>query len=109
MSSATLVATNGSTPSIPMDAWLQTSARKFFSSFNWDDNPPEIHEVKQKAVENPSTDSLGLDLSVGQFFATVNWDDKAVMPQTQTPDNLLAQLLEDPAKDFTLDEFSDLF
>ncbi|MBD1910072.1 MULTISPECIES: hypothetical protein [unclassified Leptolyngbya] len=108
MSSATLLHTNGSKPHISMDAWLQTSTRKFFSSVNWDDNPPEIQEIKQKVAENPTAEDLSRDLTVGQFFAAVNWDDDAAVAPPAA-DNFLAELLEEPANNFTLDDFSDLF
>lgn len=104
--SATLLHTNGSKPHFTMDSWLQTSTRKFFSSVNWDDNPPEVQEIKQKVAENP-TEELGRDLTVSQFFASVNWDDDAAVAPPAA--DFLADLLEEPANSFTLDDFSDLF
>lgn len=109
MSSATLLHTNGSTPHIDMDAWSTVSTRQFFSSVNWDDHPPEVQEVKQKVRETESPSELGTDLTVGQFFSSVNWDDEAAVKPPAASDDFLAELLDEPAKDFTLDEFSDLF
>lgn len=109
MSSATLPYTNGSKPHAPMDSWLQISTRKFFSSINWDDNPPEIQEIKQQVADSPPTVEAGPDLTVAQFFATVNWDDEAVVPSSSTGDTFLSELLEEPLSNFTLDNFSDLF
>jgi len=111
MSSATLLHTNGSKPHVDMDAWLQTSTRKFFSSVNWDDNPPEIQEIKQKVADTPtpeSVEALNQDVTVGQFFAAVNWDDEAAVAPPAS-DDFLAELLEEPANSFTLEDFSDLF
>lgn len=108
MSSATLLHTNGSKPHFTMDSWLQTSTRKFFSSVNWDDNPPEVQEIKQKVADNPTTETLGRDLTVSQFFSAVNWDDDAAVAPPAA-DNFLSDLLEEPANSFTLDDFSDLF
>jgi len=109
MSSATLLEKNGSTPHPQMDSWLQISTRTFFSSFNWDDNPPEVQEIKQQVVDQTLDEDQIQNLTVSQFFGSVNWDDEAVAAPPSTSDNFLAELLDEPDNKFTLEDFSDLF
>ncbi|MDX2216130.1 MAG: hypothetical protein SFY66_22890 [Oculatellaceae cyanobacterium bins.114] len=105
MSSMTLAHTNGNgtTASVSNKAWLTLTAREFFSSINWDNNPPEVQELKAPSQESGAP--LNLLLTVSQFFTAVNWDGMAIAP-TPTPSTPAP-----PEKviDFTLEDFSDLF
>ncbi|MEO1147706.1 MAG: hypothetical protein AAFY26_19155 [Cyanobacteria bacterium J06638_22] len=109
MSSVTLLEKNGSTPHVQDDSWLQVSTRTFFSSFNWDDNPPEVQEIKQQVVDQALDEDQIQNLTVGQFFSFVNWDDEAVAAPLSSSDSFLAELLEEPNSEFTLEDFSGLF
>jgi hypothetical protein len=110
MSSATLLEQNGSKSHPQMDSWLQISTRTFFSSFNWDDNPPEVQEIKQQVADQTLDEEQTQNLTVGQFFAAVNWDDEAAAAAPATSDSLLAELLDESEDSkFTLEDFSDLF
>lgn len=104
MSAATLSSLNGSRVNQSSQAWLGTSVHTFFAGFNWDDHPPEIHQITQ-AVAQGNHEPLSLTMSVGRFFAAINWDGTeaiAAVPASEPPS------LPKPS-DFTLDEFSDLF
>ncbi len=107
MSTTTRPSTNGSTPHLSDTAWLQLTTQQFFSRFNWDDNPPEVQQLRQ-ATATGSTDPLSMTLTVSQFFGAINWDGAAIaqIPSTSPPSpdtHLSSNSL------FTLDEFSDLF
>ncbi len=103
MSPLTLPQTNGSRVVKPADEWLQLSVQEVFSAFNWDDHPPEVH-ASTLAVSQEAAEPVSLDMSVSRFFASFNWEGAAIAaPKPQTP------LHPAPKKDFTLDEFSDLF
>lgn len=115
MSSMTLVHRNGSKPHIPASArlpmtqeWLQQTTQSFFGAFNWDDNPPEVQELKRATIEN-NGGPLSLTLSVGQFFATINWDDSAIAKPPTSPSPLSNESDVGTASPFTLEDFSDLF
>ncbi|GAB4147510.1 MAG: hypothetical protein Fur0046_25780 [Cyanobacteria bacterium J069] len=97
-------------PAAPPQAWLHQTTHSFFGSINWDDNPPEVEQVRRDA--STSDGPLSLMLTVRQFFTSVNWEGtssgKAIAP------DLGLSLSADPpqpppANAFTLDEFSDLF
>lgn len=103
MSTMTLPHRNGSSAYSASEVWIQSSVQTFFSGFNWEDNPPEVHEVKQAAVLH-STEPLSLTLSVSQFFAAVNWDGTAIAAATPQP----AAPAQKP-DDLTLDDFFNLF
>lgn len=113
MSVRTLPPLNGSTPhssdfahSRPVDAdWLQLSTQTFFSRFNWDDNPPEVQQLRQNAAAG-STAPLSMTLTVSQFFGAIDWDGEAIAQSaalTALDDDLSGNDI------FTLDEFSNLF
>ncbi len=87
--------------------WLQLSTQQFFSRFNWDDNPPEVQQLRQNTVAG-STAPLSMTLSVSQFFGAINWEGEAIAQAHHavqaSPDAGLSG-----ADSFTLDTFSDLF
>ncbi|MBE9178899.1 hypothetical protein IQ268_10035 [Oculatella sp. LEGE 06141] len=103
MSTMNLVQTNGSSALVNPPVWLRASVQEFFTTFNWDDSPPEVQELKLNAMEEGTP--LSMTLSVSQFFGAVAWDGAAIAapPLSDSP-----TVLTD-AKDFTLDDFSDLF
>lgn len=114
MSPLTLSHTNGSQISPSMDArsgdnqsnhaWLQSSVTEFFSAINWDDKPPEVYAATLPS-RDAAAESLSLEMSVTRFFGSFNWDGIAIAapaPTLPTPE-------AKPKKNFTLDEFSDLF
>lgn len=101
---ATLPYTNGSKPHSP--SWLTASVQQFFSQVNWDDNPPELQELKQTAVQGISQD-LNLTLTVHQFFAAVNWDGAAIASVPESQEVVESAVAK--ANEFTLDDFSNLF
>jgi hypothetical protein len=105
MITMTLPQKNGSVPAAPSDTWLQSSVQKFFSSFNWEDNTPEVQEIKLTSQENSGP--LSLTLSVNQFFAAVNWDGAAIAPATSA--SLSQPTSATLQEDLTLDGFSDFF
>ncbi|MBD2460985.1 hypothetical protein H6G89_08005 [Oscillatoria sp. FACHB-1407] len=107
MSTMTLAHTNGngSAARAAAETWLTMTAREFFSGINWENNPPEVQELKLTAAQEDGAPANLLLLSVSQFFAAVNWDGMAIAP---TP----APSTPEPsgkATDFTLEDFSDLF
>jgi uncharacterized protein (DUF2249 family) len=104
MSSAVLAHTNGSTSHTPTP-WLQQSVQQFFGAFNWEDNPPEVQELKLAAAHDEQP--LSLTLTVSQFFGAINWDGHAIgtVPNAaQQPPSTGTGI-----DAFTLDDFSDLF
>ena len=109
MSSATLLEKNGSTPHPKMDSWLQVSTRTFFSSFNWDDNPPEVQEIKKQVADQTLDEEQMQELTVGHFFALINWDDEAVAAPPSSANASMAELPDEQDSKFTLEDFSDLF
>ncbi|MFQ3615365.1 MAG: hypothetical protein SNJ57_01840 [Cyanobacteriota bacterium] len=93
-------------------SWLQQTTHSFFSSINWDDNPPEVEQVRLDATS--SDGPLSLMLTVRQFFTSVNWDGVSASTSTNraiAPDVDLSLSADPPpaANAFTLDDFSDLF
>jgi hypothetical protein len=105
MSSTTLIRKNGFIPAAEPPSWLQSSVREFFSACNWEDQPPEVQELKLTALQG-STEPLSLTLSVRQFFGAIAWDGNAVAapPPAESPSSASA-----PVDEFTLDDFSSLF
>lgn len=92
---------NGSAAYVPSEAWLQASVQSFFTAINWDDNPPEVQQVRLATDNSP----LSLTLSVSQFFTAVNWDGSAIAAPTPVQPSVVAP----KATDLTLDDFSSLF
>lgn len=98
-------------------SWLHQTTQSFFSSINWDDNPPEVEQVRLDATS--SDGPLSLMLTVRQFFTSVNWDGTAssraipagialrIAPEVDLP--LSIEPPQPAANAFTLDDFSDLF
>jgi hypothetical protein len=111
--STALAQTNGSKAHVETSPWLQQSVRQFFGGINWDDQPPEIQELRT-AVRSGNAEPLSLKLTVNQFFGAINWEGDAI---AATPESDDFTFLEDPAESklnddddgFTLDDFSGLF
>ena len=85
MKPQTLPSQNGavspSDRSQPVELWLQTSVRTFFGNFNWEDNPPEVQQIKLTTLQASAT-PLSLSLSVRQFFAAFDWDGATIAAAT---------------------------
>jgi hypothetical protein len=86
--------------------WLQLSTQQFFNRFNWDDNPPEVQQLRQNTVAG-STAPLSMTLTVSQFFGAINWQGEAIAQSHHRVQASLDDL--SGANSFTLDTFSDLF
>ncbi|MDG2617958.1 hypothetical protein P7L53_17085 [Thermoleptolyngbya sichuanensis XZ-Cy5] len=90
-------------------SWLHQTTYSFFSSINWDDNPPEVEQVRLDATS--SDGPLSLMLTVRQFFTSVNWDgassSRAIAPEVDL--SLSSEPPQPAANAFTLEDFSDLF
>jgi hypothetical protein len=114
---------NGSKPQVQTTDWLKQTVQQFFSSFNWDDRPPEVQEMRA-AFQADDSEPLSLKLTVSQFFGAINWegtrcftDTARVAPPVDTELNADLTFMEDmsaidgsPDDDgFTLDDFSGLF
>jgi hypothetical protein len=104
MSAMTLTSTNGTKPA-PTTDWLQQSVQKFFTSFNWEDHPPAVQEIKLTADQGNGA-ALSLTLSVSQFFSTIPWEGNTIAPNHAAADSPSPLTTED---EFTLEDFSDLF
>lgn len=115
MTTMTFEQKNGSKPHIPdyapIAAWLKQPVRQFFGGINWDDNPPEVQELKvaasEAASQGISAEPLNLTFKVSQFFGAYNWDGLAIAAPTPA-----AEVAAEPttgANNFTLEDFSDLF
>lgn len=111
MSAVTLTHTNGSTPHhSTAEQWLKQTAREFFGAINWDNNPPEVQELKlvaaQAGLQNEPTE-LSMLWSLSQFFNAINWDGAEIAaPSTTSAPDIDASA--GPQK-FTLEDFADLF
>ncbi|MEB3337539.1 MAG: hypothetical protein VKJ46_08765 [Leptolyngbyaceae bacterium] len=106
MSPATLLSTNGNAGMAQSQSWLQLSVKEFFTTVNWEDQLPEVQEIKLQALQG-TDEFLKLTLSVSQFFGAVPWE--GIMVAAPVPTSL-PPLEEVPESDsFTLDAFSDLF
>lgn len=108
-----LTPTNGSKPKVETSAWLQQTVQQFFSGFNWEDQPPEIQELRV-ASQADDAEPLSLKLTVSQFFGAINWEgNQAIASSTHaelTFEDLSAIDAPNPDDDdFTLDDFSGLF
>lgn len=105
MTGMVLTHTNGSTAHAPIP-WMRHSVQQFFSKFNWEDNPPEVQELREVASQN-GKQSLSLTLKVNQFFSAIPWDGTAIaavpQPEPQAPEPIAGNSA------FTLEDFSDLF
>jgi hypothetical protein len=108
MSITTIAHTNGNGSTPKSQSWLHHSVQKFFSGINWEDQPPEVQEIKLNIMEaaaqgQPTT--LSLQLSVSQFFSAIAWDGT---PVAAAPNNFLTPEAS-TANSFTLEDFTDLF
>src|SRR6476619_7046991 len=73
MTSVAAVSSNGTKPQAQAQPWLQSSVQTFFTGFNWENQSPEVQELKLQALQGSNT-PLSLTLSVNQFFGAINWD-----------------------------------
>lgn len=103
MTSLTLSPNNGAMPIGSPQSWLQSSVQQFFSRVNWDDNPPEVQEIKLTSQASPGP--LSLTLSVNQFLAAFNWDDTTIAAAPSQP----SIPVPSDNRDLTLEDFSSLF
>ncbi|WP_421655738.1 hypothetical protein [Leptothermofonsia sp. ETS-13] len=105
MSTITLLHTNGSKARHLSQSWMQISVQKFFTAINWEDNPPEIQQVRLAASEPNNISTLSMTMNVSQFFAALNWDGNEIAAVTQDQPSI-----QPPKPDeITLDDFSNLF
>lgn len=107
MMTLTLPQTNGSKASATAHTWLQSSVQSFFSNINWEDNPPEVQQIKQNAAQSDGANAVpvSLTMSVSQFFAAINWDNATIAAPIQP-----AKTPSQPKpNEITLDDFSSLF
>lgn len=104
MTSMVISHTNGFTAP-DQTHWLRQSVQQFFSNFNWEDNPPEIQELRQVSTQT-GQQTLSLTLSVTQFFNAVNWEGSSIAAMPH-PETLPSPSATNAA--FTLEDFSDLF
>lgn len=105
MSSTALAHQNGTKPHQP--SWSTLTVQEFFRAVNWEDNPPEVQEIKLNLSQGEQTE-LSMMLTVSQFFDAVNWEGTAIAAAPSTSPVLELPPAK-PAMDFTLDDFSDLF
>jgi hypothetical protein len=107
MSNATtLTHTNGATPRNHSTPWSDLSVQQFFQAVNWEDNSPEIQEIKLNASQGEGM-TLSMLLTVSQFFTAVNWDGTTIAAAS-TP-NGAAKPQPLVSDQLTLDDFSQLF
>jgi hypothetical protein len=94
---------NGSSVAATSSNWLQSSVQSFFTAFNWEDNPPEVQELKLTSMQDGMP--LSMELSVSQFFSAIAWDGSCVAaaPSSAEPFSVSEN------NQFTLEDFSDLF
>jgi hypothetical protein len=98
---------------VKTSSWLQQTVQQFFNGFNWEDQPPEVQQLRAASQADDAA-PLSLKLTVSQFFGSINWEGNrsiaAPIHQELTfPEDLLA--IDVPPEDdgFTLDDFSGLF
>ena len=108
-----LTPTNGSKPHVETSTWLQQTVQQFFNGFNWEDQPPEVQELRA-AAQADNAAPLSLKLTVNQFFGAINWDgNRAIALPTHAelsfPEDLTAIDVPPDDDGFTLDDFSGLF
>jgi hypothetical protein len=110
--STALAQTNGSKAHVETSPWLQQSVRQFFGGINWEDQPPEIQELRT-AVRSGHAEPLSLKLTVNQFFGAINWEGDAIAAPPEPEFTFLEDSseikLSDDDDGFTLDDFSGLF
>jgi hypothetical protein len=111
--STALAQTNGSKAHAETSPWLQQSVRQFFGGINWEDQPPEIQELRT-AVQAGNAEPLSLKLTVNQFFGAINWEGVDAIaappePEFTSMEDISAIKLNDDDDGFTLDDFSGLF
>jgi hypothetical protein len=106
MSPATLLSTNGNAGMVQSQAWLHSSVQEFFTTVNWEDQLPEVQEIKLQALQG-TDQSLKLTLSVSQFFGAIPWEGMMAAAPVPTSPPALEEVSESDS--FTLDAFSDLF
>lgn len=110
-----LTPTNGSKPHVETSDWLQQTVQHFFNGFNWEDQPPEVQELR--AAFQADDAPLSLKLTVSQFFGSINWQGDRPIAAIESEITFMEDLMEDlsaidipsPDDDFTLDDFSGLF
>ena len=106
MIALTLPTRNGSGAIAATETWLEQSVQQFFSTFNWEDHPPEVQEIKLTSLSLGEVDApLSLSLTVGQFFSSINWDDTTIAAAPTLPSSSMPPTRDD----LTLDDFSSLF
>jgi hypothetical protein len=87
----------------PVDRrWMRQTVRQFFGDFNWNDNSPEVEELRHSTSNGQQ--SLSLTLSVQQFFGAIDWEGGSIASPVADE-----QPSVNPADAFTLEDFSDLF
>ena len=101
---AVLTHTNGSSAHAPK-TWMTHSVQDFFTAFNWEDQPPEVQELRRSGLESIDNKPIWLTLTVSQFMSTIDWDGSTI---AATP-NLEAPPQAPGIDSLTLDDFSDLF
>lgn len=107
MSQLTVARKNGKSTITPIENWLKTPVREFFSGINWDMHSVEVQEIK-RAVQQGSREPLALTLKVSQFFNCIPWDaEPAASPGAS--EELNAPSSVPASTDLTLEDFSDLF
>lgn len=112
--SPVLTPTNGSKPHVDTPTWLQKTVQQFFNGFNWEDQPPEVQELRA-ASQSGSAEPLSLKLTVSQFFDSINWDGNRAIAAPPSTDLMFTEdvsAIDTPSSDddgFTLDDFSGLF
>jgi hypothetical protein len=105
MTSVTAISPNGTQPKAQTQSWLQLSVQTFFTGFNWEDQSPEVQELKLQALQGSNT-SLSLTLSVNQFFGAINWEGAAAAAPVALTSSTASVAR---TNDLTLDDFSSLF
>lgn len=108
MSTLSLPHTNGSSKGVKSQTWLQMPVHKFFMGVNWEDQPPEVQEIKLTSLEaavQGNSASLSLTLSVNQFFSAIPWDG---IPMGSPAESVTPEATSDDGG-LTLDDFSGLF
>ena len=93
----------GQDRSLPSGPWLRESVQQFFGDFNWENNPPEVQQVKLASLQ-ASAAPLSLMLTVSQFFAAFNWDGAAIAAAASP-----AELAAEAAVEVTIDDFFSQF
>lgn len=106
MTAITAASPKGTKPETRSQNWLHLSVQTFFTGFNWEDQSPEVQELKLQALQGSNT-PLSLTLSVNQFFGAINWEGVAAAAAVAVPTPTSQPV--SVANDLTLDDFSSLF